>query len=165
MREKIKVHFSSKSNEWATPLSLFNRINSIWGPFDLDPCCTVATAKCRLYYTKEDDGLSMPWGVKRVFVNPPYGREIGKWVKKAYNEYAKRGTEVVLLIPARTDNKWWHQYCMVAKYIVFIKGRVKFEQMDAPEGTPPMSAPFPSCLVIFQDNGKVSPMISAMDVC
>jgi phage N-6-adenine-methyltransferase len=142
-----KVHFSSNSNEWATPFELFKRIEGICGKFDLDPCCTALNAKCHTYFTKEDDGLSQPWGARRVFVNPPYGREIGKWIRKAWQEWYKRGTRVVCLIPSRTDTKWWHEYCMDATKIIFIEGRIKFEL----DGKKMFPAPFPSCLVIFEE--------------
>ena len=155
MKKKMKVHFSSASNEWATPQALFNRIAERYGPFDLDPCCTDKTALCNAYYTAKENGLIRSWGnvridgeATRVFCNPPYGRQIGKWVQKAYEESLK-GVIVVCLIPSRTDTQWWHQYCMKAVKIDFIKGRVKFEQ-NGKVGT--VSAPFPSCLVVFSYN-------------
>jgi len=139
----MKVHYSSDTNEWATPQELFNRLNESYN-FSLDPCCTKKTAKCKTFITKEQDGLNQTWGSHRVFCNPPYGREIGKWIKKAYEE-SLTGALVVCLIPSRTDTKYWHEYCMKARHIVLFRGRIKFERDDgliAP-------APFPSCLVIF----------------
>jgi site-specific DNA-methyltransferase (adenine-specific) len=117
--------------------------------------------------TQEDDALTQSWDIAsekgtRVFMNPPYGREIGKWVKKAFEESLK-GTLVVCLIPSRTDTKWWHAYCMKASHIIFLRGRVKFEQ-NGKTGT--VSAPFPSCLVIFrgrdEDNLDNPPVIGSM---
>jgi site-specific DNA-methyltransferase (adenine-specific) len=97
--------------------------------------------------TAEDDGLRYDWAPHSVFVNPPYGREIGKWVKKSYDE-AKKGATVVMLIPARTDTKYFYDYCIKAHSIIFFKGRVKFVS----EGQElPASAPFPSCVVVFKD--------------
>ncbi len=134
------VHFSSKSNEWETPSDLFNELNNEFS-FTLDPCCTLETAKCDAFYTKEYDGLSKPWTGHNVFMNPPYGREIIKWMEKAYNESKAENTMVVCLVPARTDTKWWHEYAMKGE-IRFIKGRLKF-------GGHKNSAPFPSAIVIF----------------
>lgn len=76
------------------------------------------------------------------YINPPYGRDIGKWIKKAFEQW-KLGKVCVLLIPSRTDTKWWHQYCMQATEIRFIKGRLKFDDQEN-------SAPFPSAIVIFE---------------
>ena len=108
---KMAVHFSSKSTEWATPQDFYERLNGTF-QFDLDPCATAETAKCENYFTEQEDGLNKNWGGHRVFMNPPYGRGIGKWIKKAYEEGEKAGTTVVCLIPSRTDTKYWHEYCM-----------------------------------------------------
>lgn len=143
-KNTMKVHFSSASNEWATPRELYERLNTHLR-FTLDPCCTIGTAKCSQYFTKEDDGLSQSWGHHRVFMNPPYGRAIGKWVKKAYEESMIDAELVACLIPSRTDTKWWHQYCMKAAKIILFEGRIKFERDDGLKAP----APFPSCLVIF----------------
>jgi site-specific DNA-methyltransferase (adenine-specific) len=143
----MNVHFSSISNEWATPVEVFDKINMVYvgyGPFTLDPCCTPKTAKAKKYFTQADNGLRKDWTGHTVWVNPPYGREIGKWVEKSYQESLK-GNKVVMLIPSRTDTRWWHEYCMKAERIVFFKGRIKFVRA----GKKKESAPFPSCLVIF----------------
>lgn len=107
--------------------------------FTLDPCATKENAKCGKFYTKEDDGLSKSWDGERVFMNPPYGREIGKWVKKASE--IENGV-CVCLLPARTDTAWFHDYIEGKGDITFIRGRVKF-------GDGKNSAPFPSMIVIF----------------
>lgn len=135
----MNVHFSSKTPEWATPQNLFDELNKEFH-FTLDPCATTENAKCRKFYTEEDDGLSHDWSKDTVFMNPPYGREIGKWVKKA----ALGGAiGVVCLLPSRTDTKWFHEYIYnKAKEVRFIKGRIKF-------GNSKNSAPFPSMVVIF----------------
>lgn len=110
--------------------------------FDLDPCATDFNAKCSNYFTKKQDGLSRGWWGS-VFMNPPYGREIIKWVKKAYEESKRPLVDVVVcLVPARTDTAWWHDYCMKGE-IRFIRGRIKFSGKG--------SAPFPSAIVIFRN--------------
>tara|TARA_X000001382_G_scaffold130917_1_gene127822 strand:+ start:311 stop:736 length:426 start_codon:yes stop_codon:yes gene_type:complete len=141
----MKVHFSSKSNEWTTPQDFYIKLNNEFG-FTLDPCCTKESAKCKKYYTIEDDGLSQDWSNEIVFMNPPYGREISKWVKKAYQESLK-GATVVCLIPARTDTKYWHDYIFPHAKVRFVKGRLKFGGKQKGSG----SAPFPSAVVIFKE--------------
>lgn len=144
------VHFSSATNEWATPPELFARLDAAYH-FTLDPCCTQGTRLCRKYYTKQDDGLAQDWSKDVVFMNPPYGREIGKWMKKAYDE-SRRGATVVCLIPARVDTRWYYDYCIKSSEIIFITGRIKFMENGI---TLKSSAPFPSCIVVF------SPMTSS----
>ena len=138
-----KTLFSSKTFEWETPRDFFDKLNWRFGPFNLDPCATKESAKCVNYYTKENDGLSKSWKGHTVFVNPPYGRQIHKWIEKAYNESMDNGTTVVMLIPARTDTRYWHDYVMKAREIHFVKGRLKF-------GDSTNSAPFPSAVVVFR---------------
>lgn len=133
--------FSSKSNEWATPIALFRELDAEFH-FDLDPCCTHENAKCEIHYTIEDDGLSKNWGGRRVFCNPPYGRELPKWVRKCYEE-SKRASVVVMLIPARTDTSYFHDFIYhKAKEIRFIRGRLHFNESR-------QGAPFPSMIVVF----------------
>lgn len=134
-----KVHFSSSTDDWSTPVDFFKEIEKRFGCFDLDPCADHDNAKADVYYIKSEDGLSKEWKGK-VWMNPPYGREIIKWMKKAY-ESSLNGAMVVCLVPSRTDTKWWHEYAMKGK-IEFIRGRLKF-------GTSKNSAPFPSALIIF----------------
>src|ERR1700693_3307925 len=121
--------YPSQTNEWETPDYLFKYFDKIY-KFNLDPCCTPQNAKCWPYYTKEDSGLFKSWAGMTVFMNPPYGREVSLWVKKAYEEvYCSNSdviTTVVCLIPARTDTRYWQEYCAKADYIIFLKGRVKF---------------------------------------
>ena len=110
------VHYSSKSDEWETPDELFDDLNEEF-EFDLDVCANKRNAKCKLYYTEEDNALVLPWdGVS--YMNPPYGRNIKAWVEKARSE-ALKGNTVVCLLPARTDTKWWHENCMMAAEIRF----------------------------------------------
>jgi phage N-6-adenine-methyltransferase len=133
------VHFSSASCEWETPQSLFDELDRIFGGSTLDPCATSENAKCPRYFRREDDGLTQPWTGK-VFMNPPYGREIGKWVRKAWQESLK-GTLVVCLLPARVDTRWWHEYAKKG-HVYFLQGRLRF-------GSAQHSAPFPSAIVTF----------------
>lgn len=134
----MNIHFSSKTDQWSTPQDFFNELNREF-KFTLDPCADKDNTKCRKFYTKEDDGLSQSWDDEIVFCNPPYGREISKWVKKASEA---KGGVVVMLIPARTDTKYFHEYIYHKAEIRFIKGRLKFGQSTN-------SAPFPSMLVVF----------------
>lgn len=137
----MEVHYSSKSNEWATPQNLFDELNDEFN-FTLDPCATDENAKCSKYFTIEDDGLSKDWSKDVVFMNPPYGREIKKWIKKAYEE-SLNGATVVCLIPARTDTTYWHDFIFdKADDIRFLRGRLKF-------GNSKNSAPFPSAIVVY----------------
>lgn len=145
-KETQKLMFSSASAEWATPRDFYERLNNRF-QFNLDPCCTTESRKCEEHYTKEDDGLSKSWSGKRVFMNPPYGRGIDKWIEKAYTEGQKPKTQVVCLIPARTDTKYWHKYCMRASEIYFVKGRLRFENGEPGKAN---SAPFPSAVVVFR---------------
>ena len=139
-----KVLFSSKTDQWATPQWLYDELNKKFN-FNLDPCADETNYKCEKYFNKEQNGLLQDWGGQRVFCNPPYGREIGKWVQKAHDESKKPETLVVMLIPARTDTKWFHEYIYQKAAIRFLKGRLKF-------GDSKNSAPFPSMVVIFGGN-------------
>lgn len=133
------VHFSSNTDLWATPIDFFNKLNDKFN-FELDVCALPENAKCKNYITPEQDGLKQKWtGV--CWMNPPYGREIILWMKKAY-ESSLDGATVVCLVPSRTDTKWWHEYAMKGE-IEFIRGRLKF-------GKSKNSAPFPSALVVFK---------------
>jgi phage N-6-adenine-methyltransferase len=136
----MSVHFSSATPEWATPQAFFDELNREF-QFTLDPCCTDENRKCPRYYTAVVDGLTQSWADERVYMNPPYGRQISKWMAKAYAE-SRAGALVVCLVPARTDTSWWHDYAKLGE-VRFIRGRLKF-------GTSKVSAPFPSAVVIFR---------------
>ena len=124
-----------------TPKYLFDKISSIFN-FSLDVCALPENAKCENYYTPKDDGLSKPW-MGGVWCNPPYGREISSWVKKAYEESQKEyNSFVLMLLPARTDTKWWWDWVQGKATLFFIKGRVKF-------GDHNVGAPFPSVLALY----------------
>ena len=130
--------FTSLSPHWATPKGLYQELDAEF-KFNDDPCPL---------HSKED-GLARAWGTS-TFVNPPYGREIGKWISKAYEE-SKQGKTIVMLIPSRTDTAWWHDYVMKAEQIRFIRGRLKFVRSSERESYSG-SAPFPSCIAIFKGN-------------
>lgn len=139
------IHFSSKTDVWATPQDFFDMLDKEFG-FDLDPCALPNNAKCKKYFTPEQDGLIQDWEGCTVFCNPPYGREINKWVEKCYKESLNPNTIVVMLIPARTDTKYFHDFIYYkATEIRFIKGRLKFGDSKNP-------APFPSMVVIYKSN-------------
>lgn len=137
-----ELMFSSQSNEWATPQDFYDKLNNEFN-FTLDPCATDENHKCKDYFTIADDGLSKSWYEEVVFCNPPYGRELRKWVEKSYNESLKGGTTVVMLIPARTDTSYFHDFIYHKSEIRFIRGRLKF-------GDSKNSAPFPSMIVIYR---------------
>ena len=135
-----KVLFASGSDDWETPQGFFDALNNVFN-FRLDVCATPANTKCNCYFTKAENGLLQAWsGV--CWMNPPYGREISRWVQKAYESALNPGTVVVCLLPARTVTRWWHDYVIPhAQSVEFIKGRLRFS------GRGP--APFPSALVVF----------------
>lgn len=136
-----KVLYSSENEVWETPQDLFNRLNDEFH-FDIDVCATPENAKCSTFFSPLDDGLSQDWqGV--CWMNPPYGKKIGAWMKKAM----EANTTVVCLVPSRTDTKWWHDYAMKASEIRFVKGRLKF-------GDSKNSAPFPSAIIVFRKNNE-----------
>lgn len=141
----MKVHFSRASVEWATPQDFFDATSNRLGPFELDVCATTANAKCGRYYTQADDGLAQPWAPYRCWMNPPYGRSIGHWMRKALAE-SLLGAYVVCLVPARTDTAWWHD-CAMRGRVEFLRGRLKF-------GGHKNSAPFPCALVEFGTSGR-----------
>ena len=144
------VHFMSDKMDWETPQDLFDELDAEFH-FDIDVCATAENTKCRYWYGPQlnprwADGLLRDWssdGDELIcWMNPPYGREIKKWIKKAYEE-SQEGCTVVCLVPSRTDTAWWHDYAMKADEIRYIRGRLKF-------GGAKNSAPFPSAIVIFR---------------
>ena len=136
--------FSSNSIYWETPQDFFDRLDAEFH-FTLDVCATPENAKCERYYTERDNGLMQPWQ-GACWMNPPYGREIGRWVRKAYFA-AQAGATVVCLVPARTDTAWWHDYVMRANEIRFVRGRLRFGGSN--------NAPFPSAVVVFRPGASV----------
>ena len=134
------VMFTSKSEEWETPQELFDELNGRFA-FQLDVCATEGNAKCPDFYTRDQDGLKQSWS-HRNWMNPPYGRQLGVWCARA-DEEAKRGRFTVGLLPARTDTRWFHDFCK-HWHCVFLRGRLKFKGAGKPN-----PAPFPSMLVYF----------------
>lgn len=152
MKDSLKIHTSCKSAEWETPIDFFNIYHERFG-FEIDVCATHDNALLPKYWTKEDDALKKDWENMVCWMNPPYGREISKFVKKAWEE-SQKGATVVCLVPSRTDTGWWHDYAMNGK-IEFIKGRLKFINRTFPtwreDGNFKKSpACFPSAIIIFQ---------------
>lgn len=143
-----KALLSSENMCWCTPLEFFNELDREFC-FGLDPAATDKSAKCAKYYTPADDGLSKDWGGHRVFCNPPYGRAIRDWVRKGHEESRKPGTVVVMLIPARTDTTYFHDFVLHGKAdeVRFLRGRLKFTDEDGNEKD---AAPFPSAVVVWR---------------
>ena len=136
--------FSSKTDEWATPQAFFDELDEEFH-FTLDAAADETNHKCEKYYDKQVDGLTKSWQAGGVtYCNPPYGRQIGKWVKKAYDEY-KAGATVVMLLPARTDTKWFHDYILGKAEIRFVRGRLYFNDGQG-------RAPFPSMVVVYHQS-------------
>lgn len=142
----MRTIYSSKTDLWETPQDLFNRYDDQYH-FDIDLCALPENAKCTRYFTPQDDALIQEWsGV--CWCNPPYGRQLAKWVAKA----ATSNATVVMLLPARTDTRWFHEYCLPHGKVEFIRGRVHFGGSVNP-------APFASMVVVFNgkdvENGRV----------
>ena len=135
-----KGMYSSNTYEWATPQHFFDQLNEEFH-FTLDVCASDENHKCEKYYTREQDELSKKWGGV-VFCNPPYGRQIWKWVKKG----SEANATVVMLLPARTDTAWFHDYIYGKAEIRFVRGRIRFNDAD--------NAPFPSMVVVFRGEGE-----------
>lgn len=142
------VHFQSSNKEWETPDAFFQPYAKEFN-IKLDVCATAQNAKCKAFYDKKYNGLHAAWSIAKqiggktasCWMNPPYGRGIEKWVKKAHDE-TLNGVTTIALLPARTDTSWFHSYIYSKHEVRFLKGRIKF--VDAPS-----SAPFPSMIVIF----------------
>ena len=136
---------SSNNEEWETPRWLYDKLDATWH-FDLDAASSDENALCEHHFTKSDNALIQDWGGYRVWLNPPYGRSMGDWMKKAAMESRKPGTIVVCLIPARTDTAWyWDWVVPYAAEIQPLRGRVRY----CLGGRELNSSPFPSMLVRF----------------
>jgi len=142
--------FSSNKDDWETPQWLFDQLNTEF-QFTLDVCATPSNAKCQRYFSPEQDGLFQSWAGETCWCNPPYGREVWKWVRKARHESSYYGATVVVLLPARTDVRWFHDYVYGKAEIRFLRGRLKF-------GGAKNSAPFPSMIAVFRP--KVTATVS-----
>jgi phage N-6-adenine-methyltransferase len=147
--------FSSERGDWETPQSFFNLVDKEF-KFTLDAAASRTNAKCARFWSISNDALRQRWQ-GRAWVNPPYGREISLWVRKGYEE-SQKGAVVVMLIPARTDTSYWHDYVMRAHEVRFLRGRLVFGVGEAGA-----NAPFPSALIVFRP-GKVSrPKVTSME--
>lgn len=150
-----KGMFTSNDNKWGTPQYLFDVLNAEFN-FNTDVCAERYNAKCEHFFSPEEDGLKQKWsGI--CFMNPPYSREIPKWVKKAVYECKNNHVTVVCVLPARTDTKWMQELCCEADEIRLIKGRLHFNES-------PNSAPFPSCIVVFKPYKRDEPYIHFWEV-
>ncbi len=151
----FKTKFQSHKQEWQTPADLFDRLDREFG-FTIDLAADKTNAKCPRYYSETDDALRQTWrGVG--WLNPPYGskrHKLSDWVKKAYLESQKTGCTVVMLVPARTNTRWWHDYCMRAAEIRFLNGRPRFG--DATHGLPQ-----PLALVVFRQHPDATARLSS----
>lgn len=137
------VWASSATDLWATPQDFYDELDREFG-FQVDVCATAENAKCPIFYTKDCNGLDQVWAGS-CWMNPPYGRGISEWMKKAY-ESSLKGAQVVCLVPARTDTSWWHEYAMKGE-VRYVRGRLKF-------GGHKNSAPFPCAVVIFRPSAQ-----------
>lgn len=137
-----KLMFSSEKDDWETPQDLFDELDDEFH-FTLDAASSDLNAKCEKHYTVEDDGLSQSWAGNNVFLNPPYGRNMKDWMRKAYEESQAENTTVVVLVPARTDTAWFHDYVYGKAELRFLRGRLKFGGCEN-------SAPFPSLVVVYR---------------
>ena len=140
------------TDDWSTPQATFDALNREFS-FTLDPCASATNYKCPRYFTKADNGLVQDWGTSSVFCNPPYGRGIADWMAKA-DEASRLGATVVMLVPARTDTRWFHKFA-ITREVRFLQGRLKF-------GNATHAAPFGCILVVFRpsDAGRVPTLIS-----
>lgn len=150
MRNNLDALMSSDKFDYGTPQKFFDELDEEFN-FDIDLAASKRNAKCTLYLTKRENSLSRDWprllvkknqGKITAWLNPPYGRELKLWIKKAYESTRNNNLVVVMLIPARTDTSYWHDYVMKAEDIRFIRGRLKFVGGKN-------SAPFPSAVIVF----------------
>ncbi len=148
--EVLAGMFSSKTPVWETPQDLFEELDNVFH-FTTDVCALPENAKCEHFYSPQQDGLAQDWSGS-CWMNPPYGGQIAKWMKKAY-ESSLDGTTVVCLVPVRSDTRWWHDYVAKAAHIEFFKGRLKFSGAKS-------SAPFPSALVVFGDEEQITAILN-----
>jgi len=147
--------FTSDRQDWETPQRFFDKLDEVYR-FTLDVCATTKNTKCPKFFTPEVDGLAQDWSGETWWCNPPYGREIGRWMEKCYLE-TKGGDSIgMALIPVRTDTKWWHDWVMRAYSIGFIRGRLKFVGGSS-------SAPFPSAIVFWGKHNLLEPRIFSME--
>lgn len=144
--DKNKVNKSLKSIEWGTPPEIFNPLNDEFN-FTLDVCANENNSRVARFFTQHNNGLVQSWDNEVCWCNPPYGREVQKWCKKAY-EQSKKGTTTVLLIPCKTNTKWWHKLVIPYAEVRFLSGRVKFVYPNGEQST--QALPWPLAFVIYK---------------
>ena len=154
MNREVYSRTEKSMDSWETPDYFFKLLDNQFN-FTLDPCATPGNTKCKKYFTKKQDGLKQDWQGEKVFVNPPFS-DIENWVKKCYEEGQKEDTIVVMILPSRTDTKYWHNYIMKANEIWFCKGRVDFLKNGK---KPKNSATFPLAIIIFESENSNFPSI------
>ena len=138
-----KGRWHSRGSDWATPPELFKELDQEFH-FTMDVCASDWNHKCKPFFTEKDDSLKQDWGKNICWMNPPYGKILGEWMKKAYQS-SLNGATVVCLVPAATDLEWWHEYAMKAE-IRFLRGRPRF---ITKEGTWQQTFS-PSVIVVFK---------------
>lgn len=136
---QLAAQFSTGKIEYETPQPLFDEWDAQFN-FTLDVAASSSNAKCSCYYTEEDDAMAQTW-TGRCWMNPPYGYSIHKWVKKAHDSARDNNALVCCLLPARTETRWFHDYCVNGE-VTFLKGRVQFSGIG-------INAPFPNMIVVF----------------
>ena len=158
----ISVMFESATQDWSTPRELFRWLDDCFH-FSLDPCASLLGERlCPKTFTALDDGLAQSWAGHRVFVNPPYGRAIKEWVRKAVAESRHDATTVVCLVPARTDTAWWEECISHARYVIFLRGRLRFARNGSDR---PGTAPFPSAIIVLSQRADVAIPPNLRTVC
>jgi phage N-6-adenine-methyltransferase len=146
-----KLSRSSSHHGWQTPEEVLRKLYTLVGTFDLDPCSPSARrrdapVRARVYFTTDDDGLTLPW-FGTVFLNPPFGRTLPRWIDKAASEVALgRASTVVALIPARTDTRWWHRSVAGKADVVLLRGRLTFRRSG---DSAKWKAPFASAIAVW----------------
>ncbi len=136
---------ASASDEWPTPQWLVDTLAAEFGPFDLDPAASPDNAKAPVFFTRTDDGLAQPWK-GRVWLNPPYGPQLRRWLAKARAEVAAGNAEIVVcLVPVRTGTKWWAEAVRDAALVLFWPARIKFGSTDGVHGAPG----FDSAVIVY----------------
>lgn len=144
-QRRNEARWRGAGREWATPPELFADLDAEFH-FNLDPCATARSAKCSMFYSESDNGLMQDWGTSRVFMNPPYGRELPRWVEKA-KESAKAGALVVGLLPASTDSAWWHEHIVGQAEVRYLRKRPRF-LIYTDAGTK-WNSPFQPCVIVI----------------
>lgn len=143
--------------EWATPQYVFDRLDREFH-FTLDVCADETNRKCERYFGRggmAEDGLAGKWKDETCWMNPPYGRAITDWVRKAHASVSLYPSTVVVgLVPCRTDTRWWQDYVMQAAEVRFVRGRLQF-------GDSGQSAPFANAIVVWRN--RTCPLMTSID--